>query len=39
MVQKLTMGEKLKDLRTERGLTTKEACARSEVLQRKRFAD
>ena len=26
MVQKLTMGEKLKDLRTERGLTTKEVC-------------
>lgn len=26
MKPKLTMGEKLKDLRTERGLTTKEAC-------------
>lgn len=26
MAQKLTMGEKLKDLRTERGLTTKEVC-------------
>lgn len=26
MAQKLTMGEKLKDLRKERGLTTKEVC-------------
>ena len=26
MKPKLTMGEKLKDLRTERGLTTREVC-------------